>query len=106
MDLGDDFAERQAAGEESDDDSDAGAGAEEVDRESEVRRKGKGKEKAVEVDRGARRSDRTRRRDFSIVWSSLKRCYQLFLGPARFLNVSAGCVMRDSRRVEAEDCSA
>ena len=44
------------------------------------------KRKGKEV--GQRRSDRTRRRDFSIVWSGLKRCYQLFLGPARFLNVS------------------
>lgn len=38
--------------------------------------------------RGARRSDRTKRRDFSIVWSNRDRCYNLFLGPARFLNVS------------------
>jgi histone-lysine N-methyltransferase SUV420H len=52
-------------------------------------RKGKGKEKENErSQRGARRSDRTKRRDFSIVWSGLKRCYQLFLGPARFLNAS------------------
>lgn len=35
-----------------------------------------------------RRSARVKRRDFSIVWSGLKRCFQLFLGPARFLNVS------------------
>lgn len=55
------------------------------------REKGKGKERDKDKDgeRKARRSDRTKRRDFSIVWSGLKRCFQLFLGPARFLNVSA-----------------
>lgn len=79
MDLGDEFA-REAAGQESEE-SDAESDHELVD-EQVVRRKGK------EVERGQRRSDRTRRRDFSIVWSGLKRCYQLFLGPARFLNVS------------------
>lgn len=35
-----------------------------------------------------RRSERTGRRDFSVLRSSLKSCLQLFLGPARFLNVS------------------
>lgn len=79
MDLGDEFA-REAAGqesEESDEESENDESEEQV-----IRRKGK------EVEKGQRRSDRTRRRDFSIVWSGLKRCYQLFLGPARFLNVS------------------
>ena len=37
--------------------------------------------------KGARRSDRTKRRDFSIMWSEKDKRYQLFLGPARFLNV-------------------
>lgn len=35
-----------------------------------------------------RRSERTGRRDFSVLRSALKGCLQLFLGPARFLNVS------------------
>lgn len=80
MDLGDEFA-REAAGEETDESDDGSEDDEEAEEQS-VRRKGK------EVEKGQRRSDRTRRRDFSIVWSGLKRCYQLFLGPARFLNVS------------------
>lgn len=71
MELGDDF--REAAGEESSDSED-----EDMPRVKEV---------------GQRRSDRTRRRDFSIVWSGLKRCYQLFLGPARFLNVSSSMAL-------------
>lgn len=75
MELGEGFAV-EAAGEESDSD----------DEEDEDETTGKGKE--VDRRQGARRSDRTKRRDFSIVWSGLKRCFQLFLGPARFLNVS------------------
>ena len=98
MDLSDDFIEaRLAAGEESEDEDsedEADEGDETPDRRGNDagsssgagRAKGKGKEK--EQEKGARRSGRTRRRDFSIVWSELKRCYQLFLGPARFLNVS------------------
>jgi histone-lysine N-methyltransferase SUV420H len=81
MDLGDEYElAREAAGEESEQSEDESEAEEEGEQSG--RRKGK------EVDRGQRRSDRTRRRDFSIVWSGLKRCYQLFLGPARFLNVS------------------
>lgn len=102
MDLSDDFIEaRLAAGEESEDEltededeADVAAADDTPDRRAANeaasssgagRNKGKGKEK--EQEKGARRSGRTRRRDFSIVWSELKRCYQLFLGPARFLNV-------------------
>lgn len=44
--------------------------------------------------RGARRSTRTRRRDFSIIWSGMKNAYMLFLGPARFLNVSSNSTRR------------
>ncbi len=87
MDLSDDFYAAQAVGEESDDEEDVGA-ASSTAGGSALATKAKGKQKAVEPDRGARRSGRTRRRDFSIIWSELKRCYQLFLGPARFLNVS------------------
>jgi len=117
MEIGEDFAVRAAgeetsnAGSESGDDDpesvysevsmdESDVGAEYVDdlesmgeEESVVerRKKGKGKERESErTQRGARRSDRTKRRDFSIVWSGLKRCFQLFLGPARFLNVSEG----------------
>lgn len=39
-----------------------------------------------EKDLRRRRSHRTGRRDFSIIWSERRRHYQLFLGPARFLN--------------------
>lgn len=99
MDLGDEFA-LEAAGQEGDtdeededDDEDAAtrAGRDTEDgleegSETPSKRAGRRKKEA----RGARRSDRTKRRDFSIVWSGLKRCYQLFLGPARFLNVSVG----------------
>jgi histone-lysine N-methyltransferase SUV420H len=92
MDLGDEFA-REAAGRESEE-SDVESEQVEVDEQA-VRRKGK------EVERGQRRSDRTRRRDFSIVWSGLKRCYQLFLGPARFLNVSPGFAKLMSARLFA-----
>lgn len=38
--------------------------------------------------KGARRSHRTKRRDFSVVWSDKENGYLLFLGPARFLNAS------------------
>lgn len=93
MELGEGFAV-EAAGEETDSDPE---GDEEGAFMVASRDRGKGKENENEVDRrvGARRSDRTKRRDFSIVWSSLKRCFQLFLGPARFLNVSRG-LGRDS----------
>lgn len=86
MDIGDDFAVEAA--EES--------GSERDEEEEDVRseaftstsgRRGKSKAKEESRRQGQRRSDRTKRRDFSIVWSGLKRCYQLFLGPARFLNV-------------------
>ncbi len=85
MELGEGFAV-EAAGEESGSDTEVDSDEE----EEEHREKEKGKGKEVDRDRrqGARRSDRTKRRDFSIVWSGLKRCFQLFLGPARFLNVS------------------
>ncbi|OXG14278.1 histone-lysine N-methyltransferase SUV420H [Cryptococcus neoformans Ze90-1] len=85
MDIGDDFAVEAA--EES--------GSERDEEEEDVRseaftstsgRRGKSKTKEESRRQGQRRSDRTKRRDFSIVWSGLKRCYQLFLGPARFLN--------------------
>ena len=83
MDLGEGFAV-EAAGEETDSDQEGDY----IEKETVIARvKGKGKEKEVNRRSGARRSDRTKRRDFSIVWSGLKRCFQLFLGPARFLNV-------------------
>ena len=89
MALGEGFAV-EAAGEESDSDIE-----EEV---VDTRDKGKG----VDRRQGAmRRSNRTKRRDFSIVWSGLKRCFQLFLGPARFLNVS---VTRWGGADEKHDC--
>ncbi|WVQ62235.1 uncharacterized protein L199_000374 [Kwoniella botswanensis] len=100
MEIGEDFAVAvEAAGEETD--SDAGGGSDDEDdnvslhSSATAARKDKGKSKEVDNNnnsngnttrKGQRRSDRTKRRDFSIVWSGLKRCYQLFLGPARFLN--------------------
>lgn len=101
MEIGEDFAV-EAKGEESDSDSDdededggaSDGGAVEGEEEGELERKRRDKGKGREQPRGARRSDRTKRRDFSIVWSGLKRCFQLFLGPARFLNVS--CVALES----------
>lgn len=103
MDIGEEFA-LGAAGEEDELDSDdEDEGDENGDDESRSRTRDQGSESVVGEEndtaakrgrrkkereaRGARRSDRTKRRDFSIVWSGLKRCYQLFLGPARFLNV-------------------
>ncbi|KAK1928040.1 hypothetical protein DB88DRAFT_480167 [Papiliotrema laurentii] len=93
MEIGEDFAHHAAEEEDdyseyesgdSEDDEDEGM---ETEGRSSSREKGKGKERDSESRmRGARRSDRTKRRDFSIVWSGLKRCFQLFLGPARFLN--------------------
>ncbi|OCF39510.1 hypothetical protein I317_06669 [Kwoniella heveanensis CBS 569] len=83
MEIGEDFAV-EAAGEETDSESDDDDNASLT---SSATRRDKGKSKEVDGGRkGQRRSDRTKRRDFSIVWSGLKRCYQLFLGPARFLN--------------------
>jgi histone-lysine N-methyltransferase SUV420H len=102
MDLGDEFA-FDAAGEEDElegEDGEEGDDADDDDPKSRTRdvrtesvvdeandTPSKRNRRRKEA-RGARRSDRTKRRDFSIVWSGLKRCYQLFLGPARFLNVS------------------
>lgn len=102
MDLGDEFA-LEAAGEEDEpegEDEEEGEDADDDDSKSRTRdvrtesvvdeandTPSKRNRRRKEA-RGARRSDRTKRRDFSIVWSGLKRCYQLFLGPARFLNVS------------------
>lgn len=71
MEIGEDFAMVAAGEEESEEGSD---GDEEGTRTKEPK--------------GARRSDRTKRRDFSIIWSEKDKRYQLFLGPARFLNVS------------------
>ncbi|WVQ70974.1 hypothetical protein IAR50_000499 [Cryptococcus sp. DSM 104548] len=86
MDIGDDYAV-EAAGEESD--SEEEVEEEEGDRDTESAAEGSSRRRKAREERrqqGQRRSDRTKRRDFSIVWSGLKRCYQLFLGPARFLN--------------------
>ncbi|KIR37014.1 histone-lysine N-methyltransferase SUV420H [Cryptococcus deuterogattii MMRL2647] len=85
MDIGDDFAveaaeESDSERDEEEEDVDSGAIT------STSSRRGKSKTKEECRRQGQRRSDRTKRRDFSIVWSGLKRCYQLFLGPARFLN--------------------
>lgn len=85
MDIGDDFAveaaeESDSEQDEEEEDVDSGAIT------STSGRRGKSKTKEECRRQGQRRSDRTKRRDFSIVWSGLKRCYQLFLGPARFLN--------------------
>ena len=86
MEIGEDFAVKPAE-EETDTEYESDDLADETG--SSTRDKGKGREKDSESKRqGARRSDRTKRRDFSIVWSGLKRCFQLFLGPARFLNVN------------------
>ncbi|WVF70587.1 hypothetical protein IAT40_005379 [Kwoniella sp. CBS 6097] len=83
MEIGEDFAV-EAAGEETDSESDDD---DDASLTSSAARRDKGKGKELDGGRkGQRRSDRTKRRDFSIVWSGLKRCYQLFLGPARFLN--------------------
>ncbi|WRT64106.1 uncharacterized protein IL334_001035 [Kwoniella shivajii] len=84
MEIGEDFAV-EAAGEETDSESEPEDDNASLASSATQRDRGKGKE--TEGSRkGQRRSDRTKRRDFSIVWSGLKRCYQLFLGPARFLN--------------------
>jgi len=89
MEIGEDFAYRAAEEDEDFSDSEAGSDDEDGDESGPPKEKHKGKERDSESrSRGARRSDRTKRRDFSIVWSGLKRCFQLFLGPARFLNVS------------------
>ncbi|WWC66376.1 uncharacterized protein I206_100277 [Kwoniella pini CBS 10737] len=95
MEIGEDFTVAvEAAGEETDSENDD-TDQEEDDNDTMSlhssatntrREKGKSKEIENNLRKGQRRSDRTKRRDFSIVWSGLKRCYQLFLGPARFLN--------------------
>lgn len=51
-----------------------------------------------------RRSERTGRRDFSVLRSSLKNCLQLFLGPARFLNVSASITCARMPLTWKHDC--
>ena len=83
MEIGEDFAHHAAEEEDEFSEYDS-AGSDDEDEAREKREK----EKEIKS-RGARRSDRTKRRDFSIVWSGLKRCFQLFLGPARFLNVNS-----------------
>ncbi|TYJ56363.1 hypothetical protein B9479_002911 [Cryptococcus floricola] len=88
MDIGDDYAV-EAAGEESDSDDENAMEEEDDGRDTESAAEGSSRRRRAREERkqqGQRRSDRTKRRDFSIVWSGLKRCYQLFLGPARFLN--------------------
>jgi histone-lysine N-methyltransferase SUV420H len=80
MEIGEGFAV-EAVGEESESESE-----EEDDMSVDSSRRDRARVR--EAERKQRRSDRTKRRDFSIVWSGLKRCFQLFLGPARFLNVS------------------
>lgn len=112
MEIGEDFAHHAAEEEDdyseyesgdSEDDEDEGM---ETEGRSSSREKGKGKERDSESRmRGARRSDRTKRRDFSIVWSGLKRCFQLFLGPARFLNVSRGGRLGRSPPDTQHDCN-
>lgn len=104
MDLGDEFALEAAGDEDELEGDDEEEGEDDDDDETTNRTRGvrtasvmdennetsskRNRRKKEKEARGARRSDRTKRRDFSIVWSGLKRCYQLFLGPARFLNVS------------------
>ncbi|KAK4688834.1 [histone H4]-N-methyl-L-lysine20 N-methyltransferase, partial [Tremellales sp. Uapishka_1] len=91
MEIGEGFAVEPARGDDSDTDEENEDEDEIVEEDVDEgtpttrRDKGKGKEGSV-LNKSARRSDRTKRRDFSIVWSGLKRCFQLFLGPARFLN--------------------
>jgi histone-lysine N-methyltransferase SUV420H len=90
MDIGEDFAMEAAGDEESEGESE---GDEEEEAEddgtalgaSDGRPTKRGKKR--KEPKGARRSDRTKRRDFSIMWSEKDKRYQLFLGPARFLNV-------------------
>lgn len=111
MEIGEDFAYRAAEEDEDFSDSEAGSDDEEGDESGAVKEKHKGKERDSESrSRGARRSDRTKRRDFSIVWSGLKRCFQLFLGPARFLNVSEAvcgrCFAADETARLSAECRA
>ncbi len=83
MEIGEGFAV-EPEGEEGDTDVEDDMESVTESQIANLARRDKGKGKDTEP---RRRSDRTKRRDFSIVWSSLKRCFQLFLGPARFLNV-------------------
>jgi histone-lysine N-methyltransferase SUV420H len=100
MEIGEGFAV-EAAGEESESES-------EDDDEASVTSSRRDRARTKDADKKQRRSDRTKRRDFSIVWSGLKRCFQLFLGPARFLNVSGPRVRRKGVRyalTAQHDCS-
>jgi histone-lysine N-methyltransferase SUV420H len=76
----------EVSGGEGEDDGDDEDGDEDAGESPEATEKRKAREKEKEIRR--RRSGRTGRRDFSIIWSERRRHYQLFLGPARFLNVS------------------
>jgi histone-lysine N-methyltransferase SUV420H len=98
MEIGEGFAV-EAAGEESESES-------EDDDEASVTSSRRDRARTKDADKKQRRSDRTKRRDFSIVWSGLKRCFQLFLGPARFLNVSGPRLEQRARCKVCADSAA